>query len=110
MLPAKPFAKGFDPLALIAAEQSGSQVDFDSITRIGAAKLVNPQAAYNTEFFPCPPPPPVASAASLVVVGGRHPSEVATDNEPLECWYERARTRLFLRCRRWSDPVRPGVA
>jgi hypothetical protein len=72
MLPSKPFAKGFDPLALIAAEQSGSQVDFDTITRTGAAKLVNPQASYDTEFFPCPPPPldnSRTTAAELLEVG-----------------------------------------
>jgi hypothetical protein len=72
MLPSTPFAKGFDPLALIAAEESGFQADFNAITRTGTAKLVNPQAGYDTAFYPCPPPPADnsrATAAELLEVG-----------------------------------------
>lgn len=72
MLPAKPFAKGFNPLALIAAEESGLQSDFNAIPRTGAAKLVNPQAGYSADFYPLQPPPADnsrAAAAELIEVG-----------------------------------------
>ena len=71
MLPAKSFAKGFNPIQLLAAMESGRQTDFNLITRTGP-KLVNPQAGYDTNFFPCPPPPADnsrATAAELLEVG-----------------------------------------